>query len=147
MGDAQKLSPDEQVRSAYEAYENGRDFTVAVEEEFAILDRDTLELANRFEELQQAARGSAFEEHLVGELLAPESEVRAGRCESFAGGSGRMPERRARLYELALSCDAALGVTGTHPGSRWQDQRIIDTPHYRRNDEILRYVVWRNNTF
>src|SRR4029453_13604346 len=23
----------------------------------------------------------------------------------------------------------------------------IDTPHYRRNDEILRYVVWRNNTF
>ena len=30
---------------------------------------------------------------------------------------------------------------------RWQDQRIIDTPHYRRNDELLRYVVWRNNTF
>src|SRR5207237_9171814 len=24
---------------------------------------------------------------------------------------------------------------------------IIDTPHYRRNDELLRYVVWRNNTF
>ena len=33
------------------------------------------------------------------------------------------------------------------PWSRWQDQRIIDTPHYRRNDELLRYVVWRNNTF
>jgi carboxylate-amine ligase len=41
----------------------------------------------------------------------------------------------------------ALGGTGTHPWSRWQDQRIIDTPHYRRNDELLRYVVWRNNTF
>src|SRR5438445_12637552 len=37
--------------------------------------------------------------------------------------------------------------TGTQPWARWQDQRIIDTPHYRRNDEILRYVVWRNNTF
>ena len=34
MGDGQKLSPDEQVRSAFEAYENGRDFTVAVEEEY-----------------------------------------------------------------------------------------------------------------
>jgi len=147
MGDAQKLSPDEQVRSAYEAYENGRDFTVAVEEEFAILDRETLELANRFEELQQAARGSAFEEHLVGELIASEIEVRTGRCESFAEAAARMTERRAQLYELALSCDAGLGATGTHPWSRWQDQRIIDTPHYRRNDEILRYVVWRNNTF
>ena len=37
--------------------------------------------------------------------------------------------------------------TGTHPWSPWQEQRIIDTPHYRRNDELLRYVVWRNNTF
>jgi carboxylate-amine ligase len=147
MGDGQKLTPDEQVRSAFEAYENGRDFTVAVEEEFAILDRETLELANRFEELRGAADGSPFEEHLVGELIASEIEVRTGRCESFAEASARMAERRAQLYELASSCDAALGATGTHPWSRWQDQRIIDTPHYRRNDEILRYVVWRNNTF
>ena len=41
----------------------------------------------------------------------------------------------------------ALGATGTHPWAPWQEQRIIDTPHYRRNDELLRYVVWRNNTF
>jgi carboxylate-amine ligase len=147
MGDAQKLSPDEQLRSALEAYENGRDFTVAVEEEFAILDRETLELANRFEELQAAARGGPLEEHLVGELIASEIEVRTGRCESFAEASARMADRRAQLYDVALSCDAALAATGTHPWSRWQDQRIIDTPHYRRNDEILRYVVWRNNTF
>jgi carboxylate-amine ligase len=43
--------------------------------------------------------------------------------------------------------DLALCGTGTHPWSPWQEQRIIDTPHYRRNDEILRYVVWRNNSF
>ena len=40
-----------------------------------------------------------------------------------------------------------LGATGTHPWSPWQEQRIIDTPHYRLNDEVLRYVVWRNNSF
>ena len=40
-----------------------------------------------------------------------------------------------------------LGATGTHPWADWKEQRIIDTPHYRRNDELLRYVVWRNNTF
>src|SRR5262245_53351173 len=147
MGDAQKLIPDEQIRSAFEAYENGTDFTVAVEEEFAILDRTTLELTNLFEEYQAAAQGTALEEHLAGELIASEAEVRTGRCESFAEASAKMAERRMQLHELALSLDTSLGATGAHPWSRWQDQRIIDTPHYRRNDEILRYVVWRNNTF
>ena len=46
-----------------------------------------------------------------------------------------------------LAHGVAIASTGTHPWSRWQDQRIIDTPHYRLNDEILRYVVWRNNSF
>ncbi len=43
----QKLIPEEQIRSAREAYENGTDFTLAVEEEFAVLDPETLSLANR----------------------------------------------------------------------------------------------------
>ncbi len=147
MGDTQKLTPDEQVRSAFEAYEGGTDFTVAVEEEFAILDRHTLELSNRFEELHAAAQGTPLEEHLVGELIASEVEVRTGRCEMFAEAAEKMVERRAQLHEVAQSVGVALACTGTHPWSRWQDQRIIDTPHYRRNDELLRYVVWRNNTF
>jgi glutamate---cysteine ligase / carboxylate-amine ligase len=147
MGDTQKLTPDEQVRSAFEAYENGTDFTVAVEEEFAILDRETLELSNRFEELQAAAQGTPLEEHIVGELIASEVEVRTGRSETFAEAAEKMVERRAQLHELAQSVGVGLACTGTHPWSRWQDQRIIDTPHYRRNDELLRYVVWRNNTF
>jgi glutamate---cysteine ligase / carboxylate-amine ligase len=147
MGDAQKLSPDEQIRTAFEAYESGKDFTVAVEEEFAILDPETLELSNRFEELQAAAQGSPLEPHLVGELIASEVEVRTGRCETFAEAAGRMTERRSQLHELAISLGAAVAATGTHPWSRWQDQRIIDTPHYRRNEELLQYVVWRNNTF
>jgi glutamate---cysteine ligase / carboxylate-amine ligase len=147
MGEEQRLSAEEQLASAREAFENGTDFTVAVEEEFAILDPETLELSNRFEDLQQGARGTPLESHLVGELIASEVEVRTGRCESFAEAAPKMAERRSQLHELALSLGASLAATGTHPWSRWQDQRIIDTPHYRRNDEILRYVVWRNNTF
>jgi glutamate---cysteine ligase / carboxylate-amine ligase len=147
MGDAQKLTPAEQLRTAREEFESASDFTVAVEEEFAILDLETLELSNRFEDLQQAARGSELEPHLVGELIASEVEVRTGRCESFADAVARMGERRVQLRSLAETVGVGLSSTGTHPWSRWQDQRIIDTPHYRRNDEILRYVVWRNNTF
>ncbi|MDQ3874447.1 MAG: YbdK family carboxylate-amine ligase [Actinomycetota bacterium] len=147
MGDAQKLSPDEQIRRARDQFDGAPDFTLAVEEEFAILDPETLSLVNRFEELQAASRGTELEGHLVGELIASEVEVRTGRCDSFEDAADRMGERRDQLSRLADQLGVALAATATHPWSPWQEQRIIDTPHYRRNDEILRYVVWRNNTF
>ncbi len=147
MGDEQKLSHDELIPLAREAFDGGQDFTVAVEEEFALLHPETLSLVNRFEELQAAARGTEFEEFLVGELIASEAEMRTGRCETFAEAAARTGERREQLAALAAPLGIVLGATGTHPWSPWQEQRIIDTPHYRRNDEILRYVVWRNNSF
>jgi carboxylate-amine ligase len=137
----------ELLERAYAEYEATQDFTVAVEEEFAILDPDTLALSNRFEELKAVAQGTELEAHLVGELIASEVEIRTGRCESFAEIVTLIPERRAQLRRLADELGVALGATGTHPWSSWQDQRIIDTPHYRLRDELLRYVVWRNNSF
>src|SRR6059058_1151422 len=85
------------MASAREAFEGSTDFTVGIEEEFQILDPDTLALSQRFE--------------LAGELAI------------------------------------RLGSTGTHPFSPWQDQRIIDTEHYRRLQRDLGYVARRNNTW
>jgi carboxylate-amine ligase len=147
MGDEQKVGYEELLATARDAYDGGTDFTLAVEEEFALLDPETLGLVNRFEDVQAAARGTELEPHLVGELIASEVEIRTGRCEGFAEAAAKMAERRSQLHPLTREVGVALGGTGSHPWSPWQDQRIIDTPHYRRNDEILRYVVWRNNTF
>ncbi len=82
MGEAQKLPYDELIRASREGYDAGTDLTVAVEEEFALLDPETLALVNRFEEIKAAAAGSPVDEHLVGELIASEVEVRTGRCTS-----------------------------------------------------------------
>jgi glutamate---cysteine ligase / carboxylate-amine ligase len=147
MGEAQKVPYWQLLDEARAAFDSGTDLTVAVEEEFALLDPETLSLVNRFEEVKAAAAGSAVDEYLVGELIASEVEVRTGRCRSFAEAAELMGTRRAQLAELTGGLGLTVGATGTHPWSRWQDQRIIDTPHYRRNDELLRYVVWRNNTF
>ena len=147
MGDEQRLTADELIALTREQFESATDFTVAVEEEFAILDPDTLDLTNRFEDVQAAARGTALEEHLVGELIASEVEVRTGKQESFADVPAAIAERRAQLRALVEPMGLLLGATGTHPWAEWKEQRIIDTPHYRRNDQLLRYVVWRNNTF
>jgi len=147
VGEEQRLGYEEMLALSREAFDAVPDFTVAVEEEFALLDPDTLGLVNRFEELQEAAQGTELESHLVGELIASEIEIRTGRCESFADAAALLGERRQQLRALTESRGVALGATGTHPWSPWQEQRIIDTPHYRLNDEILRYVVWRNNSF
>jgi glutamate---cysteine ligase / carboxylate-amine ligase len=132
----------------HEAFEASTDFTVGIEEEFAILEPETLALDHRFEELREAAASDpVLAESVAGELIKSEIEIRSGRGESFADATERQREARARLFRLAGERDMLLAATGTHPWSPWQEQQIIDTEHYHRVAEGLQYVAWRNNTF
>lgn len=134
-----------QVREVFEASE---DFTVGIEEEFAILDPETHALAQRYEEIQEAAEADdVLRDAVAGELIASEIEIRSGRGATFAEALASQREARARLFALASERGVLLGATGTHPFSPWQEQQIIDTDHYRELDRSLRYVAWRNNTF
>jgi glutamate---cysteine ligase / carboxylate-amine ligase len=131
-----------------EVFEASTDFTVGLEEEFAILDPRTLSLDHRFEELRDLAQDDpVLAESVAGELIRSEIEIRSGRGETFADAVARQREARSRLFALAGRNDALLGATGTHPWSPWQEQQIIDTDHYRRVEDNLQYVAWRNNTF
>jgi carboxylate-amine ligase len=137
-----------QMPRVREVFEASTDFTVGLEEEFAILDPRTLSLDQRFEELRAAAQDDpVLAESVAGELIKSEIEIRSGRGETFADAVARQREARSRLFALAGRHDALLGATGTHPWSPWQEQEIIDTEHYRRVQEALQYVAWRNNTF
>ncbi len=132
----------------HEAFEASTDFTVGIEEEFAILDPDTLSLDQRFEELKEASEADpVLADSVAGELIRSEIEIRSGRGETFADAMERQREARVRLFRLAAERGALLAATGTHPWSPWQEQQIIDTDHYRRVADGLQYVAWRNNTF
>jgi glutamate---cysteine ligase / carboxylate-amine ligase len=134
--------------NARDVFEASSDFTVGLEEEFALLDPVTLGLAPRFEELRDAAAvDPVLAESIAGELIASELEIRSGRGLDFHDAVARQRDRRRRLFALATARGVALGATGSHPFSDYREQRIIDTEHYRRLDRELRYVAWRNNTF
>jgi glutamate---cysteine ligase / carboxylate-amine ligase len=134
--------------SAYAAFEESTDFTVGLEEEFAVLDRDSLALGPRFEELRDAgAADPVLAESIAGELISSEIEIRSGRCLDLAAAFAAQRDRRRRLFALAVDHGVALGATGTHPWSDYRDQQIIDTEHYHRVEDGLKYVAWRNNTF
>jgi carboxylate-amine ligase len=133
---------------AREKFESSQDFTIGLEEEFAILDPQTLELEHRFEDVIAACRGDeVLAEAAAGELIAAEVEIRSGRSETFAEAVGRQRERRARLFEVVGGMGLTLGAMGTHPWANYLDQRIIDTPHYNRLRNELGYVAQRNNTW
>ncbi len=131
-----------------EIFESSTDFTVGLEEEFALLDPETLSLTDAYEGLKREAdQDDVLADAVAGELIASEVEIRSGKGRDFADALDRQHERRRRLFALVAARDLVLGATGTHPWSPWQDQRIIDTPHYRLVEEELQYVAWRNNTF
>lgn len=133
---------------ARETFESSEDFTIGLEEEFAILDPRTLELEHRFEDVYAACeRDEVLAESAAGELIAAEVEIRSGRSQTFGEAVLRQRERRARLFELVGGMGLTLGAMGTHPWADYLEQRIIDTPHYNRLRHELGWVAQRNNTW
>src|SRR4051795_5374704 len=133
---------------AREAFESSDDFTVGIEEEFQLLDPETLSLVQRFEELYDAAfADEGIGDRAAGELISSEIEIRSPKGDNFADALAKQQGLRARLFSLAADHGLRLGATGTHPWSPWQEQHIIDTEHYQRLLKDLGYVARRNNTW
>ena len=133
---------------AREIFEDSQDFTVGLEEEFAIVDPDSLELAHEFPAMMEACQ----EDELLavaaaGELIDTEIEIRSGRGEDFAHAAEMQTEHRERLFALADDMGLGLASWGTHPWASYLDQQIIDTEHYNRLRGELQWVALRNNTW
>jgi glutamate---cysteine ligase / carboxylate-amine ligase len=128
-------------------FDRSQDLTLAIEEEFQIVDPQTHNLVNRFAELKARADATPLGEHTAGELISSEIEIKTGRCETFPEAARVLVERRRALLDEADAIGVALAACGTHPWSPWWEQEVIDTPHYRIVEGTLRYVAWRNNTF
>ena len=94
---------DLDLDTARAAFDASTDFTVGLEEEFALLDPSTLGLVPRFEELRDAAAAAdpVLAESIAGELISSEIEIRSGRGEDLADALAAQRERRRRLFALA----------------------------------------------
>ena len=106
-------------------------FTIGVEEEFQIIDPDTLELRSHVVQLisSAAARG-------VGDLVKQEmhqSIVETGTkiCENVSELRLEMHRTRSELVMAAESTGLQVAAAGTHPFSSWNDQVISPGERYQ----------------
>jgi carboxylate-amine ligase len=131
-----------------EVFDACPDFSVGIEEEFAIVDPAMLDLEHRFEEMEAASlRDELLAPSVKGELIDTEIEIRSGRGETFADAAEMQRARRARLFGTADEMGVALAAMGTHPWANYLDQHIISTEHYQRLARDLGWVAQRNNTW
>ena len=131
-----------------EVFESSTDFTIGLEEEFMLLDPESLELVHRVEELYELSQADdVLAGSAAGELINTEIEIRSGRGETFGGAVSQQQVSRDRLFALADRSGVALGSLGAHPWADYRDQQIIDTAHYRRLQHDLGWVAQRNNTW
>src|SRR3954468_14679091 len=134
--------------AAREVFEASQDLTVGIEEEWGLVDPQTLELVPKFEDMKADGLNDAvLKDAIAGELISSEIEIRSGRGEDLQHALKLQREARRRLFALADKHGVTLASTGTHPLSDYRTQHIIDTEHYRRVQNGLQYVARRNNTF
>ena len=122
------------------------DFTVGLEEEYQLLDPASMALVQRFEDVYESATPD-LRSHLAGELITSEIEYKTSPHLTFAGAARELAEGRLEVIRHAESLGIGTAITGCHPFSPWQEQRIIDTPHYERVAGELGYIAWINNTW
>ncbi|HEY7829496.1 MAG TPA: YbdK family carboxylate-amine ligase [Solirubrobacteraceae bacterium] len=136
------------LAQAADIFAQAVDHTVGLEEEFALLHPDSLDLIPAYERMHDAAQDDpVLRASVCGELISSEIEIVSGAGANLHDALAHQRDARRHLFALAAAQGVALAATGTHPWADYRQQPIIDTEHYRRVEEGLKYVAWRNNTF
>ncbi|MGI9047941.1 MAG: glutamate--cysteine ligase [Rubrobacteraceae bacterium] len=122
------------------------DYTLGVEEELHIVDAATGELVPKIEEIM-ARLPEDLAEFVSYELFQSVLETKTPPCSTVADAERHLREMRSRVGSWAASCGASLASAGTHPFSRYKDQKITDQERYRYVIETLRWIAEREVIF
>jgi carboxylate-amine ligase len=125
----------------------GEPYTLGVEEEYMLLDGDTLDLVQHVEAVLAAAKGDELEPRVNPELMQSVLEIATPVCRT--PGEVERELRKLRSYVTGLASEQGLrvGSAGTHPFSLFERQRITARDRYRHLVDQLQYVARRELIF
>jgi carboxylate-amine ligase len=121
-------------------------YTLGVEEELLIVDAATGELVPKIEDIM-ARLPQNLCEFVSYELFQSVMEIKTSVCGNVAEAERQLRELRGRVNSWAAACDASLAAAGTHPFSRYKEQKVTDQERYRQVMETLRWIAEREVIF
>jgi glutamate---cysteine ligase / carboxylate-amine ligase len=122
-------------------------YTLGVEEEYMLLDGETLDLVQHVEAVLEAAHGGEFERRVNPELMQSVLEIATPVCRTAAEVEDELRKLRAYVTGIARERGMRLGSAGTHPFSLFERQRITARDRYRHLVDQLQYVARRELIF
>lgn len=115
-------------------------FTLGIEEEFQLVDRQTGQLSPRVLTLLELG-GEQFGDKIKSEMLQSTIELITGVCPTITAARLELQHLHTALLQLVRQEGLTLISAGTHPGDSWQEQLSTPDPRYRAIEEELQDVV------
>lgn len=107
----------------------GEFFTVGVEEEYQIIDRQTRELHSRAAHILPGAR-AAVGDQVTPELYLSQIEIGTPICRTLAEVRAELLRLRREVIAAAERQGNWIGAAATHPFSHWADQQLTPKARY-----------------
>jgi carboxylate-amine ligase len=123
---------------------HGPRYTVGVEEELMILDKDTLDLVSAIDAMLGEDPPSG---KVQPELLESVLEIATRPCSDVATLGRELRALRVLVADRAARNGLAIGSAGTHPFAKWEQQRIVSADRYRGLVSSLGFVARQELVF
>jgi carboxylate-amine ligase len=122
-------------------------YTLGVEEEYMLLDRETFDLVQHIDTVLEAVAGHELEPRINAELMQSVLEIATPVCRTPAGIDRQLRHIRGYVSDVAREQGLRVGSAGTHPFSLFERQRITARDRYRALVDQLQYVARRELIF
>ena len=142
-------SPEQPLESSVldHRFGDGDPYTLGVEEEYMLLDADSLDLVQHIDTVLAAVEGSDLADQLHPELMQSVLEIATPVCRDITEVEQQLHRLRAAVTEVARETGLRVGSAGTHPFSLFEQQRITARDRYRALVDQLQYVARRELIF
>ena len=120
----------------------GPSFTIGVEEEYLLVDAETLELRPRAEDVVVTARESLGDQ-VQHELSLSQIEVETPVCGSLEEVRRELVRLRREVTAAGEASGSRVVAGGTHPFTTWLGQAITPKERYERMAEEYRLTAWQ----
>lgn len=115
-------------------------FSLGIEEEFQLVNRQTGELCSYIEPLLRKGK-PLLGERIKSEYFQSMVELTSDVCDDIMVVQRTLYEQRELLASLVDEDGIALISAGTHPCSSWQEQQRTNDEHYKQLEDTLQDIA------